>query len=90
MAGEAVAARTAEAADTRDDVVAGRDVGDLLADGLDHAGRLVAEHRRKAARVQALHEVEVGVAQTRGDGAHEHLARTDRAELDVVDDELAG
>ena len=71
-------------------MVARRDVRDLLADGLDDARRLVSEHRGKGARVQALHEVEVGVAQTRGDGAHEHFVRTDRAELDVVDDELTG
>ena len=62
---QAVTARAAEAADARDHVIAGLHVRDLRADGLDDAGRLVAEHRGHRARVLALHEVEVGVAQAR-------------------------
>ena len=89
MTREAVAARAAEAADARDHVIAGLHVGDLRADRLDDAGRLVAEHRRHRARVLALHEVQVGVAQPRGGGLHQHLVRTDRADLHVVDDQLA-
>ena len=53
-------------------------------------GRLVPEHRGHGMRVQALHEVEVGVAQAGGDGAHENLVRGRCSDLHVVDDEHAG
>ena len=89
-AGEAVPARAAEAADARDHVIAGLQVRDLRADRFDDAGRLVAEHRGYRARVLALHEVEVGVAQAGGDRLHQHFVRADGADLHVVDDQLAG
>ena len=71
-------------------MIAGLHVGHLRADRLDDAGRLVTEHRRHRARVLALHEVEVGVAQPGGDRPHQHVVRTDRADLHVVDDQLTG
>ena len=71
-------------------MIAGLHVRDLRADGLDDAGRLVAEDGGHRVRVLALHEVEVGMAQSRGSGLHQHLVRTHRADLDVVDDQLAG
>ena len=70
-------------------MVAGLQVRDVGPDRLDHAGRLVPEHRRHRARVLALHEVEVGVADAGRDRLHQHLAGADRADLHVVDDELA-
>ena len=87
---EAVTAGAAEAADARDHVITGLDVRNLRTDGLDDTGRLVAEHRRYRRRILALHEVEVGVAQSRGRRLHQHLVRADRADLHVVDDELTG
>ena len=73
---EAVHALAALRREERDDVIAGRDRGDALADALDHARALVAEHgRRVAGRVGAGGGVEVGVADAAGDEANEHLAR---------------
>ena len=63
---QAVVAVAAEHREARDDVVARLHVGDVLADGLDDAGRLMARHRRVMVRVLALHEVEVAVAQPGG------------------------
>ena len=85
---EAVAARAAEPADARDHVIAGLHVRDLRPDGLDDPGRLVPEDRGHGARVLALHEVEIGVAQTRRGRLHEDLVRADGADLHVVDDQL--
>ena len=56
-----------------------------LADRLDGAAALVAEHaRRVAGRVGAGRRVEVGVADAAGEQAHEHLAGTGPGELDVL------
>ena len=88
-AGEAVAARAAEAADARDHVIARLQVRHLRADRLHDACGLVPEHRRDRMRVGALHEVEIGVTQARRRGAHQHVVRTDGADLHVVDDQLA-
>jgi hypothetical protein len=72
----------------RDDVVARGDEGDVLADLLDHARALVAEHgRRVAGRVDAGRRVEVGVADAAGHEAHQHLAALGVVELDFLDDE---
>ena len=70
----------------RHDVVAGRDVGDALADGLDDARALVPEHRRRVARrVGARGRVEVGVADAAGLEAHEHLAGLRLGQVDLRD-----
>ena len=62
--------------------------GDALADRLDDAGSLVAEHARGVAgRVGAGGGVEVGVAHAAGVHADEHLAGPGPVELDVLDDE---
>jgi hypothetical protein len=89
VAGQAVLAGAAVHREARDDVVAGSDVGHLVADGLHHAGRLVAEHDRRHPRVLALHEVQVAVAEPGGGGADEHLPRAGRPDLHLVDLELA-
>jgi hypothetical protein len=82
-------ALAAEHRQAGDDVVAGLDVGDVAADGLDDAGRLVAEDRGRRVRVLALHEVEVAVAAAGGAGLDEHLARSRLVDLDLVDDEAS-
>ena len=72
-------------------MIAGREAGDALADRLDHARALVAEHGgRVAGRVGAAGRVEVGVADAAGGEAHQHLARPRPVELDVLDDERLG
>ena len=71
---QAAAARAAHGAPVEDDEVAGRDVGDAVADRLDDAGGLVAEQEREVVVDAALAVVQVGVA---------HAARLD------LDDGLA-
>ena len=84
----AVDALAALRREERDDVVAGRERADALADALDDARALVPEHRRRVAgRVGAGGRVEVGVADAAGDEAHEHLARARLGQVDLVHDE---
>ena len=56
----------ADRAPVEDDEVAGRDVGDAVADRLDDAGRLVAEQEREVVVDAALAVVQVGVADAAG------------------------
>ena len=84
----AVDALAALRREQRHDVVADRERVDALAERLDDARALVAEHRRRVARrVDARGRVEVGVADPAGDQAHQHLARARLGEVDVLDDE---
>ena len=84
----AVLALAALGREQRDDVIADRDVGDALADRLDHARALMAEHgRRVAGRVGAGRRVHVRVADAGGDEPHEHLARARILQVDFLDDE---
>jgi len=71
-------------------MIAGLHVGNPRAHLLHDAGRLVAEHRGYGVRILALHEMQIGVAQSSRGGPHQHVARTNRANLDFVDDEVAG
>ena len=72
------------------DAIAGRDVHDALADGLDRARALVPEHHRPAPVAETpVGEVQVGVADAAGRDAHEHLARLGRGQLDVLDPDVA-
>ena len=87
MAGHALRAFAAEHRQAGDHVIAWLDVGDVLADRLDHAGRLVAEHARGRERIQPFHEMQVGMAQSGKGGAHQHLAPLRRRVLDVLDGE---
>ena len=68
LAAQARPALPAHGPPVEDDVVAGRDVGDARADGLDGAGGLVAEQERELVVDPALAVVQVGVA---------HAARLD-------------
>jgi hypothetical protein len=43
----------------------------------------MAQHRRQGVRVGALHEVQVGMAETGRRGADEHLVRARLVDLDV-------
>ena len=90
VAGEAVLAVAAVDRQAGDHVVARLHVADLVADRLDDAGRLVAEHGGQRVGVLALHEVQVGVAQPGRGGADQHLARAGRADLHLVDLEAPG
>ena len=61
---------------------------DALADALDDARALVAEHGRRIARgISAGGGVEVGVADAAGDQADEHLAGAWLGEIDLLDGE---
>ena len=76
--GAATAAGPALAADrtpVEDDVVAGRYVGDAVADGLDDAGSLMAEQVGEVVADPALAVVQVGVADAAGLDLHDGLAR---------------
>ena len=56
-----------------------------VAHRLDHAGRLVAQHRRQRVLVGALDEMQVGVADAGGPGADQHLARAGPGDRDLLD-----
>ncbi len=84
----AVDALAALGREERDDVVAGRERGDPVADPLDDAGALVPEHGRGVAGgVGAGGRVEVGVADATGDEPHEHLAGARLGQVDLLDRE---
>ena len=85
---QAVDALAALGREERDHVVARLDERHALADRLDDARALVAEHaRRVAGRVGARGGVHVGVADAAGGEPDEHLARLRLGELDLLDDE---
>ena len=65
-AAQAGPARAAHRPPVEDDEVAGRDVGDAVADRLDDAGGLVAEQEREVVVDPALAVVQVGVAHAAG------------------------
>ena len=86
--GRPAAARPALAAHrppVEDHEVAGRDVGDVGPDRLDHAGRLVAEQERELVVDAALAVVQVGVAHAARLHLHERLAGTGVGHLDHLD-----
>ena len=68
-------------------MVARLDVGDVITDCLDHTGRLVAKHARGGKRIQALDEMQIGVAEAGIGGTHQHLAALQRRMLHVLDGE---
>jgi hypothetical protein len=53
-------------------VVAGLDIGDVLADRLDDARAFMAEHDR--GRIEPLDEMQIGMAQPGKGGAQHHFA----------------
>ena len=67
------------------DMVADGEVGDAFAELHHLAGRLVADRHRHRARAVAVDHRQVGVAQTSGADAHEHLVAPRRRELDLLD-----
>ena len=85
VAAGAELAMPAEHRQAADHVVAGLEVADIVADRLDDARRLVAQHRRQRVRVQPLDEMQVAVAQARHRGAHQHLAAPGLFDGDVLD-----
>jgi hypothetical protein len=61
------------------------DVGDGVADLLDHSGGLVTEHCRKGNLVGAFHEPDVAVAETCRRHPDDNLERARLRVLDVFD-----
>ncbi|MCO5555078.1 hypothetical protein L7F22_008618 [Adiantum nelumboides] len=82
LAGPALAA---DGAPVEDDEVAGRDVGDALADGLDDPGGLVAEQERELVVDAAAFVVQVGVADPAGLDLHHGLTGTGIGDIDRLD-----
>ena len=66
-------------------MIAGFYIGDVGADLLDHAGGFVAEHGGQRMRIQAFHEMQVGVAQPGDASADQHLARPGFRQADILD-----
>jgi hypothetical protein len=78
-------AAAAEGREAGDDMVAGPDRGDVVADRLDHARRLMARQEGERRRIDAVDEMKVGMADAAGSGADQHLARTGRRHRDHFD-----
>jgi hypothetical protein len=70
-----------------EDVVSGDEVGDARANLLDNASSFVPEDDRERGRMDALDDMEIGVADTTRRHANEHLARLRRIELELFDDQ---
>ena len=68
-------------------MVSGDEVGNALTNLLDDACSLVPEDDRELGRMDALDDVEIGVANTARRHANEHLARLRRIELELLDDQ---
>ena len=71
-------------------MIARGEVGHVLAQFLDDAGRLVPERHRHRPRPVAVDDGEVGVAQSGRHDPHQHLAPAGRIELDFLDRERLG
>ena len=83
-------ASAARRAPADDDVVAGRDVHDPLADRLDHTRALVAEQDRQPMSPAAgLDDVQVGVADAARCDPDERFTGAGRVELELGDREAA-
>src|SRR5690606_24087903 len=85
-------ARTAGTVTARGEVgqhhaLTGVEVLDVVAHLDDTARRLVAEEHRHRARPVAVHHGQVGVTQPGGLDLEQHLARSGRVELDLLDGE---
>ena len=90
--GSAPAARAALAAHrspVQDHEVTGRQVGDVRSDGLDHAGRLVAQKEREVVVDAALAVMQVGVAHAARLDRDDRLARTGIGDDDRLDGDRA-
>jgi hypothetical protein len=70
-----------------DDVIADLHLRDRRPHPLDHAGALVPQHDRQRIGQGALDHLEVGVAQPACMQAHQHVARLERLQRDVLDRE---
>ena len=87
FAAEAAVAVPAEDREAGDHAVARREHRHVLTDRLDDSGALVAEHRRGDHRVEAVDEVQVGVADAARAGTDDDLAAARLVEVDLLDGE---
>ncbi len=71
-------------------MVADLDAFDALADRLDDARALVAHDHRRGPRPVAVHDVQVGVADTARAQLDEHLAAARALERELLDRHPAG
>jgi hypothetical protein len=77
----------AEDGQAGDDVIARLELAHLQPHRLDDAGGLVAEDGGGGERVEAVHEVQIAVADAGGHRAHQHLAADGLVDVDVLDRE---
>src|SRR4030095_10722238 len=87
LAGEQVLALAAEEREAADHVIAGPELAHLRAHRLHDARGLVAQDGGGGGGIEAVHEVEVRVADAGSDGAHEHLAAHGLVDVDGLDGE---
>ena len=87
MSCQALLACAAEARQARHYVIAGLYIHDVVADGFDDAGTLVAEHAWFPEWVAAVpvNVVEVTVAHPRRGSAYQHLASSGRVDVNALD-----
>ena len=87
MARHAIVAVAAENRETGDDVVAGLHIVDGLAHFLDDSGGFMAQYGGGGKGVVAVDKVQVAVANTARDGAHQDFAIQRLVDLDVFDNQ---
>ena len=73
VAGGAVLTLAAEYRQAGDDMIAGLDVCDVLADRFNHRGAFMTEYRGGGIGIQALHEMQVRMAEPGESGAQQHF-----------------
>jgi hypothetical protein len=66
-------------------VIALADLGDCRSDLLDDASGLVPEHDRHGIAQRAVDHFQIGVAETGGAHAHQHVRRAERCGADLLD-----
>ena len=85
---EAVFAVAAEDGEAHDHVVAGAEVLHQRADLGDDAGGFVSQNAGRLEGVEAVDEMEVGVADAGGGGLDQHLARAGVVDIDAFDGQI--
>ena len=87
---QAIFAVAAEDRQGRDHMIARLDIGHLVADRFDDAGRLVTHHRRYGGVVVAGQIVAIAVTHAGGDRANQDFPRSWIVDLYILDGEFTG
>ena len=83
-------ALTAKHRRTGDHVIARLDIGDLVADRLDHSRGFVAEHDWRGHYQRAVEDVLIAVAESRRGGLDQYLVGSGTGHADLLDVEPTG